>query len=246
MNFLDKVKKYKKVEIKLLEDKQSKNRFMDLFNGKKQRPVLIGEVKPRSPSGEILYKGDLIKLAVTYQKAGVDAISVLTDQPSFGGSIELLCEIARNVNIPVLRKDFIMNESQLIETLANKADAVLLIVKLLDQKKLNRLIKFSYLLKLLPVVEVTNMREISRAVKAGAKIIGVNSRDLITLKINYEEALKILNSVPKGIVPVMFSGISTRAHVNEAVKNGARGILVGSGLIKSKNKNKKVKELMYD
>ncbi len=246
MNFLDKVKKYKNSEIDILEDKQSRNKFMNLFQSVTRRPVLIGEIKPRSPSGEILYKGDFIKLAKAYEKAGVDAISVLTDKQSFGGSIELLSEIRQKVKIPILRKDFIMSEAQIIESVENNADAVLLIVKLLSIKKLSLLIKFSYLLKLLPLVEVTNKREISRAVKAGAKIIGVNSRDLITLKINYGKALTTLNSVPSGIVSVMFSGISTRDHVNEAVKNGASGILVGSALIKSKNKNKKVKELMYD
>ncbi|MEO6694461.1 MAG: indole-3-glycerol-phosphate synthase [Ignavibacteria bacterium] len=245
MNFLAKVKKYKKSEVKILEIKQSENLFLKLFYTIKNRPVLIGEIKPRSPSGEILFEGDFIKLAKAYEKAGVDAISVLTDSQTFGGSIELLNEIRRNVKIPLLRKDFIVSESQLIESV-NRADAVLLIVKLLSKNNLSNLINFSYRLKLLPIVEVTNTLELNCAIKAGAKIIGVNSRDLVTLKINYDKALKTLNSVPKGILPLLFSGISTRENVTAAVKNGAKGILVGSSLIKSKNKNKKVKELIYD
>ncbi len=246
MNFLSKVKKYKSIEIKRLEFRQSENSFAKLFYPYRKKPVLIGEIKPRTPSGEILYSGDFLKLARTYENAGVDAISILTDEKSFGGSINLLNEISRIVKVPILRKDFIISKAQIIESVENKANAILLIVKLLKQEKLKMLIEFSYELKLLPIIEVTNTREISRAVSAGAKIIGVNSRDLQTLEINFDKALKTLRCVPGQIVPLLFSGVCTRENVKDAVENGAKGILIGSGLIKSKNIKHKIKELMYD
>lgn len=244
MNFLSKVKKYKQTEIQNLEKKQ--NRFEKLFATNRKNPVFIAEIKPKSPSEGILYDGDFVKLAKTYEEAGVDAISVLTDKPSFGGDLNLLHNISQNTTIPILRKDFILSRSQVVESLKNHADALLLIVSLLNEEKLSELINFSYELGIAPVVEVVSKSELKIAIKAGAKIIGVNARNLKTLKVNNEHALEVLKIIPKTIVPLLFSGIKTRQDIYQAVKVGAKGILVGTSLLKATNIPSKIKELRND
>lgn len=241
MNFLSRVKKYKQIEIIKLE--QTKNRFANLFVSSQKRLIFIAEIKPKSPTEGVLYRGNFIKLAKLYENAGVDAISVLTDESSFGGSIKLLHDISQGVNLPILRKDFILGRAQIIESLQNHADAVLLIVSLLNQQKLSELISFSYEIGLVPVVEVFSKKELDLAIKAGAKIIGVNARNLSTLTIDYDIALKILKKIPKSITPLLFSGIKTQHDVQKAIDFGAKGILAGTSLLKAKNVQAKIKEL---
>jgi len=243
MNFLSQVKKYKEIEIEKLRNKQGINRFAQLFVASRKKPVFIAEVKPKSPSEGILYRGDPVELASIYKQAGVDAISILTDEQSFGGSLKLLHNISQTVTLPLLRKDFILSREQLIESLQNHADAVLLIVSLLNEKKLRELIKFSYSLGIVPVVEVASKQELKQAIKAGAQMIGINARDLQTLKVDYEKALGILKSVTKPIIPLLFSGIKTQEDIKKAVSCGARGILVGTGLLQAKNIAAKIRGL---
>ncbi len=241
MNFLAKVKKYKQIEIQKLEKAQ--NRFEELFVKNRKYPVFIAEVKPKSPSEGVLYNRNFIKLAQDYENAGVDAISILTDKPSFGGSLELLHEISQSINLPILRKDFIFSKTQIIESLRNHADALLLIVSLLSEQKLSELISFSYDLGIIPVVEVVSEKELNIAIKTGAKIIGVNARNLQTLVIDYDNALKVLKKIPKSITPLLFSGIKTKQDVQQAVMSGAKGILVGTSLLKANDIKSKIKEL---
>lgn len=243
MDFLAHITKYKKAEIQQLQAKQAENVFARLFTDRQKEPVLIAEVKPRSPSAGVLYDGDLVKLAKTYQAAGVSAISVLTDAPSFGGSLQLLQQVKQTVDLPVLRKDFILDESQLVESLQYQADAVLLIVSLVTQRKLKDLITFAYQLGLLPIVEISSMAEAKVAVKAGAKVIGVNARDLHSFKVDLPEALRIIARLPGHIVPLLFSGIKTREDVEQALASGARGVLVGTSLLRAKDIGSKIREL---
>lgn len=243
MDFLKHIKKYKQLEIKKLHKLQSKNLFAELFSGQKNRPILIAEIKPRSPSAGILFNGDSIKLAKKYEKFGADAISVLTDTPSFGGSLTLLNKVKKSVRVLILRKDFILDKAQLVESLHHHADAVLLIAKLLNQKKLNELVAFSYDLNLLPIVEVTTEEELKKTLKSGAKIIGVNARDLHTFKVDLNYAIQLIKKVPKSIIPLLFSGIKTGRDAEKAFKSGAKGILVGTSLLRAKDIELKIKEL---
>lgn len=244
MDFLSKVKKYKQIEIEKLKKQQAKNPFAQLFSTFRKRPVFIAEVKLRSPSEGILYPGNPVKLAQAYERANVDAISVLTDSQSFGGSLKLLHDISQSVDLPLLRKDFIFDKVQLSESIQNHADAVLLIANLLSEQKLRGLITFAYELGISPVVEVISKQELKIAVKAGAKIIGVNSRNLHTLEVNYDSALELLKSIPKSITALMFSGITKRRDVERAIEYGAQGILVGTSLLQANNIESKIKELV--
>lgn len=241
MNFLSNVKKYKQKEIQELE--QKKNKFAQLFTDNRRKPIFIAEIKPKSPSEGVLYDGDFVRLTKTYEAAGVDAISVLTDEPYFGGSLKLLHEISQNTDLPILRKDFIFSKSQIIESLENHADAILLIVSLLNQQKLSELINFSYALRITPIVEVVSEKELDFAIKVGAKIIGVNARNLHTLEVNYDNALEVLKKIPKSITPLLFSGVKTSGDVQKARDFGAKGILVGTSLLKAKNVQAKIREL---
>lgn len=243
MDFLAHISQYKKAEITQLQTKQAANKFARLFNGEQKTPIFISEIKPRSPSEGILYDGDLVKLASTYQAAGVSAISVLTDTPSFGGSLQLLRQVKQAVDLPILRKDFILDESQLVESLQYQADAVLLIVSLVSPSKLKELITFAYRLGLLPIVEISSPAEAKIAVKAGAKVIGVNARDLHSFKVDLPMALRIIANLPDHIVPLLFSGIKTREDVEQAHASGARGVLVGTSLLRAKDIGSKIKEL---
>lgn len=244
MDFLSKVKKYKQIEIEKLKKQQAKNPFAQLFSTFRKRPAFIAEVKLRSPSEGILYSGNPVNLAQTYERANVDAISVLTDSQSFGGNLKLLHDISQSVGLPLLRKDFIFDNVQLIESIQNHADAVLLIANLLSEQKLRGLITFAHELGIVPVVEAISKQELKLAVKAGAKIIGVNSRNLHTLEVNYDSALELLKSIPKSITALMFSGITKRRDIERAIEYGAQGILVGTSLLQANNIEFKIKELM--
>lgn len=243
MNFLNQVIKQKQKEIKFLERQYSNNAFFKLFQQKGKAPILIAEIKPKSPSGGVLYKGNLVGLAKTYQSAGADAISVLTDKKFFGGSPKLLQEVKRAVRVPVLRKDFIISEAQLTESLLLGADAVLLIARILKFSQLKNLIDLSLVLGLAPVVEIFNERDLHVALRAGARLVGVNSRDIQTLKIDESQALRIFKKIPGNVISLFFSGIKTQQDVQRAMSAGARGVLIGTTLLRAKNPSEKIKDL---
>lgn len=241
MNFLKHVKSYKQLEIKQLKAQQRKNSFAQMLYKKKH--ILIAEIKIKSPSSGILLKTDPVLCALQYEKNGVDAISVVTDKPSFGGSLDLLKNIRQNTNLPLFRKDFIMHKSQLVESLSHGSDAVLLIAKLVSSKKLQELITFSHELGLLPVVEIAHKNEIKKAIQAGAKVIGVNSRNLISLTVDQDKAIEIIKVLPKSVISLLFSGIQTKHDVDLAFKSGARGVLVGTSLLQATDIGEKIREL---
>lgn len=239
MSFLDQILESKRQEVASLQSQP--NPFSNLFN--QDKPILIAEIKPKSPSAGSLYKGDLIKLAQTYQTAGVDALSVLTDEPYFGGSPQLLQDIKAQTSLPILRKDFIIDESQLYQTLAIGADAVLLIVSILDDSQLHNLIKISHKIGLVPLVEVYNDQELERAIAAEATHIGVNARDLHTFKVDLEMQQKVLKNIPNGIIRVSLSGINTPEDIKKVhATSSPNGYLIGTSILKSTNIAKTIRE----
>ncbi len=197
------------------------------------RPIvaLIAEVKRRSPSAGTINSGlDPAGLAGAYARGGAAAISVLTDGPFFGGSLADLASVAGAVQLPTLRKDFILDEVQLLEARAAGAAAVLLIVRLLSDEALQRLHRSADALHLDALVETHSAEEIDRAATAGARIIGVNARDLDDFTIDRETAWRLLASIPPGVVAVAESGMATAADVEAAAAAGADAVLIGSAL----------------
>ncbi len=195
---------------------------------------VIAEVKRRSPSlGVIGAIADPVALARAYEAGGAAAISVLTEEQRFGGSIADLEAISDAVRIPALRKDFIVGELQLVEARAAGAGAVLLIVRALQPAMLAHLIAAADALRLGVLVETHTAEEIGVALDSGAMVIGVNARDLDTLEINCHRAWQLLAGVPKGVVAVAESGMHSRPDVEAAARAGADAVLMGSALVAS-------------
>lgn len=197
---------------------------------------LIAEVKAASPSAGVIfetYAPD--KIAKTYEGAGVSAISVLTDQVYFNGKIEDLIKVKKAVKLPVLRKDFIIDEAQIYESRLAGADAVLLIVRILSQEQLEAFIKIAADLGMSSLVEVHSVKEAQSALDAGAGIIGINNRDLNTLKVDLSTTVNIINTLPelKKKVLVSESGISEKNEVDLMKGLGVNAVLVGEAILKS-------------
>jgi indole-3-glycerol phosphate synthase len=192
---------------------------------------LIAEVKRRSPSaGSIREDLDPVSRAGQYADGGAAAISVLTDGPHFGGSLADLRAVTARVRVPVLRKDFILSEEQVLEARAAGASAVLLIVRALAPARLASLRQFAADAELAALVEAHSATEIATALDAGAEIVGVNSRDLDTFRIDVRAAWQLFALVPRGIVAVAESGMASVADVSLAAASGADAALIGTAL----------------
>jgi indole-3-glycerol phosphate synthase len=190
---------------------------------------VIAEVKRRSPSvGAIREGADAVALATSYAEAGASAVSVLTEQGRFGGSLEDLENVAREVPLPVLRKDFIIDPLQVYEARAAGASAILLIVRALSTERLEELARLAHEIGLDALVEVHAQNEMARALAVQPAAVGVNARDLETLAMNATLAEKLLPAVPAGTVAVAESGLATRGDVERAARAGADAVLVGS------------------
>lgn len=199
--------------------------------GLRERVALIAEVKRRSPSAGMI-RGDLdpAAYASAYADAGAAAISVLTDGPYFGGSIADLERVVARVRVPVLRKDFILDETQVIESRAAGAAAILLIVRALTPGRLRELLAVARDAGLDALVEVHTAAELEVAVAAGAPVIGVNSRDLDSFRIDVDAAWRLIGRVPRDRVAIAESGMATMVDVERAARAGADAVLIGTAL----------------
>lgn len=192
---------------------------------------VIAEVKRRSPSaGAIRDDLDPVAHAQAYAQGGAVAVSVLTDEAHFGGSLEDLARVARAVPVPVLRKDFILDELQLFEARAAGASAVLLIVRALDADRLGTLARAAQGCGLATLVEAHTEAELDRALAVAPTAVGVNSRDLSSYDVDLRVAERLLARIPHGVPAVAESGIETRAHVERLAAAGADLVLVGTAV----------------
>jgi indole-3-glycerol phosphate synthase len=194
---------------------------------------LIAEVKYRSPSKGILCPDfDPLGLARTYAENGAAAISVLTDEKYFGGSLEILQSIANlDLGLPLLRKDFIFDRYQLLEARAAGASAVLLIVAMLEAEQLQDLLAATHDLNLEALIETHTRQEVEQALKVGARVIGVNNRDLHTFNVSLETSLELRPLIPSDIVMVTESGIHTTEDVARLAVTDVDAMLIGEGLV---------------
>ncbi|HKS71642.1 MAG TPA: indole-3-glycerol phosphate synthase TrpC [Terriglobales bacterium] len=209
--------------------------------------AVIAELKKASPSrGMIRPDFDPQKLACGFEDAGAAALSVLTDEPFFQGSLQNLRVASRSTQLPCLRKDFIIDEFQLLEARANCADAVLLIVAALAQPSLIGLAKKSHELGLDVLCEAHDKEELKRALDAGCDLVGVNNRDLRTFEVNLETALRLAPMIPKGVVSVAESGIHTSADLARLRAAGFHAFLIGESLMKAENPGEALRLLLHD
>jgi indole-3-glycerol phosphate synthase len=206
---------------------------------------VIAEVKRRSPSkGALANIGDPARLAVEYQAGGARMISVLTEQRRFGGSLDDLDAVRAAVRVPVLRKDFILGSYQVHEARAHGADVVLLIVAALDQNTLIGLRERVESLGMTALVEVHTEDEACRAVDAGARVIGVNARNLQTLDVDRSTFERIAPGLPSEIVKIAESGVRGPLDLIEYAAAGADAVLVGEGLVTNADPRHAVAELV--
>ncbi|MBM3239578.1 indole-3-glycerol phosphate synthase TrpC [Candidatus Poribacteria bacterium] len=206
---------------------------------------LIAEVKKASPSKGIIREDfDPIAIAQIYQSSGASAISVLTDERFFQGSLAYLTAIRETTSIPLLRKDFIIDEYQIYQARAAGADAILLIAAILEIETMQTFLNIAHSLHLDCLVEVHTESELRKVLDTDAQIIGINNRDLRTFQTNIDTTIQLRKLIPQDKVVVSESGIHSRQDVKMLQECGVNAILVGEALMRSADINAKVKELM--
>jgi indole-3-glycerol phosphate synthase len=207
-------------------------------------PGVIAEIKRASPSAGLLRADlDAASLAAEYQNNGAAAISVVTEGEHFRGRLEDLARLRWSVGVPLLRKDFIVDPWQLLESRHAGADAILLIVALLDGIRLRGMLAETGRLGMEALVEVHDELELKQALDAGALIVGVNNRDLRTFEVTLETSLRLGKSMPADVVAVAESGIRTRDDVRSLTAAGYRGLLVGETLVRAASPGAALREL---
>lgn len=208
---------------------------------------LIAELKKSSPSrGVIRVNFDPLKIAFAYHAAGASAISILTDERFFDGKLEYLQMIKERVTLPVLRKDFIIDEYQVYESAVAGADAILLIAQILTQEELNRYLALSKELGLEVLVEVHNEEDIEKALNTPASIIGINNRDLTTFNVDISVTQRLIRLIPETKVIVSESGIETYEQVMFLKSMGVNAVLIGETFMRTENIGEKVRDLMRE
>lgn len=256
--FLDKIIANKARELKVLKqsrslkslqnslsERKTKLRNFSKAISNKNRLSLIAEIKKASPSAGLIRSNfDHKFIAKEYEKSGlVDAISVLTEKKYFQGDIKFIKDIKKVASVPILRKDFIFDEYQVYESYLGEADALLLIVSILTKNKLRNFINLTHKLSMQCLVEVHDEKEVNIAIDAGAKIIGVNARDLKTFKINKDLFKELANLIPASIIKISESGLEDKKDLQLAHQHGASAVLVGASIIKANDIGLKLKEL---
>jgi indole-3-glycerol phosphate synthase len=195
---------------------------------------LIAEVKKASPSAQVIREDfDPVAIARTYEAHGAACLSVLTDTPYFQGTLQDLAHVRAAVSIPLLRKDFLIDDYQVIEARLAGADAVLLIAEILDDILLRRLLNRARSLDMAALVEFHDEANLTRVLAAGADLIGINNRDLRTFKTNIEHTLRLRDQVPPEVVLVSESGIHSRFDVERLEAVGISAVLVGESLLRA-------------
>jgi indole-3-glycerol phosphate synthase len=210
-------------------------------------PAIIAELKKASPSrGLIRASFDVETLAGDLEACGAAALSVLTDEEFFQGSLDNLRRASARTHIPCLQKDFIVDEFQLLQARAYSADAILLIVAVLSQSELTALAKQSRTLGLDVLCEAHNEEELQRAVEVGSDLIGVNNRDLRTFKVDVNTALRLAKLIPESVVSVAESGIDSGADVARVRTAGYQAFLIGESLMKAESPGEALRSLLSE
>ena len=255
MTVLQKIIEQKKREVSGLErtlknarPTQNTRSFLKALKRNKNAPVqLIAEIKKASPSkGDIALDADVTEIAEIYEQSGVAAISVLTDYEFFQGSLSDLNNVVRDVEIPVLRKDFIIDKGQILEARLSEASAVLLMTSVLKtEDALREMREYAESLGMDALVETQDEAEIKKAIASGAKIIGVNARHFSDLSVDINRVPILLQKIPKGIIRVAESGIKIKSDV-DLVSPYCDAILVGSSLMEagSEKISTRIKQLL--
>ena len=255
MNRLEEILRVKRAEIHRLRpraaglDRQARSRtdfrdFRAALQQSDEKLAIIAEVKKASPSAGLIAKSfEPVEIARNYERNGANAISVLTDSKFFKGKLQHLADVRSAVSIPLLRKDFILDEIQIAESAVNGADAILLIVAALEQKQLIELLRVMATYQLDALVEVHTRNELNRALDAGAKIVGINNRNLTTFDVDLAVTEELCRKVPDEIILISESGIKTTQDVARMKGCGVDTILVGEALMRGEISIEQLREV---
>jgi indole-3-glycerol phosphate synthase len=207
--------------------------------------AVIAEVKRSSPSkGRIREDFDPVGIAGIYEDNGASAISILTERKFFEGNAAYVPQISSVVGLPLLRKDFIIDPYQINETRVLGADALLLIARLLEAGELRDFIGLASELGLAALVEVHDAADMEKAVSSGARIVGINNRDLATFRTDLDVSIRLARRIPKAITVVSESGIASRGDIEKLMEAGIHAFLVGESLMRQQDIGKKLRELL--
>jgi indole-3-glycerol phosphate synthase len=207
--------------------------------------AVIAEVKRSSPSkGRIREDFNPVEIAGIYEDHGAAAISILTERKFFEGNAAYVPKIRKAVRLPLLRKDFIVDPYQINETRVLGADALLLIARLLGEGELRDFIGLASELGLAALVEVHDEADLEKAVSSGARIVGINNRDLVTFRTDLAVSIRLARRIPQGITVVSESGINSRGDIETLMSTGIHAVLVGESLMREKDIGKKLRELL--
>ena len=232
--------------IKLLPQKKNRNFKKLLIDSQfAKKNNLIAEIKKSSPSAGLIvdnYKPDII--ASEYERSGVGAISILTENAFFKGNIDDMSLISNKVSLPILRKDFIIDKYQIYESKVFKADAILLITSILSNKQIKDFIEIADDIGLDCIIETHNKDEVRRAIEINYPIIGINNRNLNTLTIDTNNTISICKNIPKDFVIIGESGIKNKNEILNYNDIGIFNFLIGESILKSKNKSLMIDQLI--
>ena len=231
---------------KLIGNKQNRE-FKKILkeSQKNEKNNIIAEIKQSSPSaGEIIKDYYPEDIAVKYEKAGAGAISILTEKNFFKGSIDHLSIIETKTNIPILRKDFIIDPYQIYESKVYKADSILLIMSILEDNEIKEYIKIANDIGLDCIIETHTLDEINRALKIDYPIIGINNRNLDNLSVNINNTLDMINKIPKSFTVIGESGIKSNENIKKYNDYGVYNFLIGETILRSSNYDTMIKKLL--
>ena len=259
-NILEKIYEDKKIEIEILKKKCSLKSLKKLISDKivkrefknkvinssiNKKNFIIGEIKKASPSaGQIVKNYDPLEIVKIYEKAGINAISILTESKYFMGEIDHLSLCKQNTRIPILRKDFIIDEYQIYESKIYQADVILLIVSILSDDQLRNFIEIANDLNLDCIIETHDEIEIKRALKLNYPIIGINNRNLKNLTTNINNSANLFKSIGKEHTVIAESGIKSSFDINMYNDIGIYNFLIGESILKSNNYSNVIKKLL--
>lgn len=254
--YLDQIIATKHSEVALLKKNYGSNFFESKISDLGPRDIffnslkfakgyaIIGEIKKASPSkGLICQDFNPTQIAATYTEVGINAISVLTDQTYFQGSLDIFDAVRQTTQLPLLRKDFIIDEIQILEAKAHRAEAVLLIERALSGSRFKILLDLCRNLNMEALVEVHSLDGAKHALDCGARTIGINNRDLQTFKVDLNISAEILPSMPESVLRISESGIETHQDISFLKKAGADAFLIGTSFMKETDKMKKYTDL---
>ena len=257
-DFLKEIVEVKKKEVEALKVKRPITHFVDskrLLKGQRSfreaisvagRVNLIAEIKKKSPSRRngFFKKLDVAGLSRIYEQNGASAISVLTDKKFFHGDISHIAEVRRTVKLPVLRKDFIVDEYQIYESRYHGADAIILIARILARDQIKSFMHLASRIGMDSIVEVHDENDLEKAIVSEAKIIGINNRDLDTFKVDINNTFKLVSKMPNEIIKISESGIRSNEDVSALKKKSINAVLIGTAFLEAKDVPARMREIM--